>query len=91
MSEKLDALHNWLYSLSRDDRGVTVVEIMDELHSLRLAKPDGYGDLPADGISCQQLLERLEADGRATRNGSFWRWAPGREKSPVEKQGSLFG
>lgn len=89
----LDALHDWLSRYGR----ATVIDMMRDLNGdgdepgLRKLNPGKYDDLPDNGITCQQWLERLEADGRAVRDGSFWRWAPGREKSPAEKQGSLFG
>jgi hypothetical protein len=84
---KLDSLHLWLLGATRYDP-VTVVELMQELQELRRGpQPETWDDLPKDGISMQQALEKLEAEGRAVRDGTFWRWAEGRKEA---KQASLF-
>jgi hypothetical protein len=83
----LDSLHLWLFGATRYDP-VTVVELMEELEELRRGPhPETWDDLPTDGISAQELLLKLEAEGRAVRDGTFWRWAEGRKEA---KQASLF-
>ncbi len=88
----LDALHNWLFDRCKSEGRANVIDMMNELAGLRRANPTAYGDLPQDGITMQQWLERLERDGRAVRDGSWWRYSEGRPVvvKPVEKQSSLF-
>ena len=92
----LDAIHSWLESACTRERGpVTVRGMMKELEGLRKGpKPESYSDLPFDGISMQQALERLEQAGKAKREpgGSLWMWAEPvmKAKEPVSKQMGLF-
>jgi hypothetical protein len=88
---RLDALHAWLLACtSRGPEPVT--QMVDDLKTAR-ANGIAWDGVPGDGITMQELLVNLEADGRAVRNepgGTLWRWAPGRAKEAVEKQASLF-
>ena len=90
----LEPLHAWLKGCCEAERGpVTVIGMMEELTGLRRGtEPERYSDLPGDGISMQQQLEKLEAAGMAKRNGSWWMWM---EKADVvakvkETQSQLF-
>ncbi len=84
LDERLDRLHAWIASLG----AFTVRELVGELITLRKhSGAEQYAGLPEDGISCQELLERLEKQGRAKREGTIWRWQEGR-KEP--KQANLF-
>lgn len=90
-AERLTALHTWL--LACTSRGPEPVTQM--CHDLKTARANGiaWEGVPEDGITMQEMLVKLEADGRAVRNepgGTLWRWAPGRVKEAVEKQASLF-
>lgn len=85
----LDSLHRWLFDLCKNGETVTVTGLMAELAELRQANQAGnYGDLPADGISMQQALERLLVAGKATRDGNQWRYAEPKPKA--EPQRKLF-
>lgn len=89
----LDALHDWLYGACRLGDPVTVRELMAELDALRKGlKPETWNDLPKDGISMIQGLERLALAGKATKvihEGEVaWRWCE--PPAAAEKQGSLF-
>lgn len=90
----LESLHNWLFDKCRNEGRANVIDMMAELAGLRKGPyPKLYDDLPFDGITMQERLERLEREGKAARDGSWWRWAEGK---PVvvkskEKQWSLFG
>lgn len=87
----LQSLHDWLYGACRCGDAVTVLDLMAELTELRRGpQPETWNDLPQDGITMQQALERLEAEGKATREGSYWRWAPGKAKAAAETQRGLF-
>lgn len=82
--------HDWLFHKCR--RGPTnVLDIMDDVKDYGEHLPDW---MPNNGISCQEMLERLERLGMAKRNGSWWMWAEKPEQVVVkakETQGSLFG
>lgn len=96
----LDPFHAWLRDANLRFGAVTVVQLMDEIGSLRQAVGLAtYANLPTDGITCQQWLERLasqglarwlNAKGDADTQGTYWRWA---EAHPAikESQRSLFG
>lgn len=90
----LESLHAWLFDQCKSGGRANVIDMMSELAGLRRGpNPKSYDDLPFDGITMQEWLERLEREGKAVRDGSWWRWADGK---PVvvkakESQGSLFG
>jgi hypothetical protein len=89
----LEALHNWLYGAAKGCEPVTVRGLMEELDSLRKGpEPQRYDDLPKDGISMIQGLERLALAGKATKvihEGEVaWRWCEPPAK--VQAQGELF-
>jgi hypothetical protein len=89
----LDALHNWLFDCCKSGGRANVIDMMAELAGLRRGPdPKLYDDLPFDGITMQERLERLEREGKSVRDGSWWRWAEGKPvvAKPVEKQSSLF-
>ena len=88
-AERLTATHDWLLACTAKGPE-TVVQMLEDL---RIARANGipWEGVPDDGISLQELLCKLEADGRARREGSYWRWKEGRQKSPGERQASLFG
>lgn len=91
LAERLDALHKWLYACTR--RGPEPVTQM--CHDLKTARANGipWEGVPEDGITMQEMLCKLEADGRAVRNepgGTLWRWAEGKERPPIETQKGLF-
>ncbi len=91
----LEPLHQWLRDACISERGpVTVIGMMEELAGLRRGpEPERYADLPTDGISLHQMLEKLEAAGMAKRDGSWWMWVEKAEAKPKEqpaKQGALF-
>ena len=74
-----ETFHEFLFNSTK--RGpMTVLEIMDDLRVMTLNKCDMSG-LPTNGIQCQEMLERLLIAGKATRNGSQWKWA-----EPVAKR-----
>jgi hypothetical protein len=81
---KLNRLHTWIHTCGT----FTVRELVTELDGLR-KYGDGklYEGLPTNGIEAQELLLKLEAEGRAVRDGTFWRWAEGRKEA---KQAVLF-
>lgn len=68
-----DALHSWMYSARRYGPA-TVAELMAEIESIRSGGVP-LADLPKDGISLVESLKRLQVAGKATRDGSYWRWA----------------
>jgi hypothetical protein len=89
----LESLHDWLYGACRLGDPVTVRDLMAELDALRKGpKPKMWDDLPKDGISMIQALERLALAGKATKvihEGEVaWRWCEPPVK--VQAQGELF-
>lgn len=86
-AERLDALHKWLWSCTKDGPE-TVRQMLRDLEIARLCGIPWPG-VPDDADAMQRMLEQLEASGRATRDGAWWRWSQPSEKE-VNKQGSLF-
>lgn len=87
--DPLAAFHEFLRGLSKG-KGTTVVEIMEDVRIMAMNKVSTDG-LPTNGIECQEWLTRLESQGRAVRDGSFWRWVEGKAVvSPSPAQRELF-
>lgn len=81
--------HEWLFHETKHGP-TTVRSIMEQVAM--------YGEhvpsfMPTNGIIAQEMLERLEREVRAARDGSWWRWKDKPEPVVVkakESQGSLF-
>ena len=81
--------HEWLFHATKHG-SVSVIDIMDDVAD--------YGErlpafMPNNGITCQEMLERLELKGMAKRNeprGSLWRWCEAKAKEPEARQAEVF-
>ena len=82
--------HEWLFHATKCG-AISVLDIMDDVRCYGEALP---AFMPTNGIVCQEMLERLERDGKARREpgGTVWKWGEGKPVlvKVVEKQSSLF-
>lgn len=77
--------HAWLFDKCRGGP-TTVRDIMEDVADYGPHLPAW---MPGNGIVCQEMLEKMERAGMATRDGTWWKWAE--PKAAVkESQGSLF-
>jgi hypothetical protein len=85
----LTEFHLWLFDKCRRSP-TTVLDIMEDVADYGEHLPSW---MPTNGIVCQEMLEKLEKQGMAKRDGSWWMWTEKPEpvvEKPKESQRSLF-